>query len=72
MSVTSFLCILAMVLYIFLAVFWIVNSVVDIIELRKCKKRNAQWEEEQHRHEQERAIRDAEYHEARMKEINKE
>ena len=71
MSVTSFLCILAMVLYIFLAVFWIVNSVVDII-VRKCKKRNAQWEEEQHRHEQERAIRDAEYHEARMKEINKE
>ncbi|MGN0114131.1 MAG: hypothetical protein ACI4DY_10215 [Monoglobaceae bacterium] len=72
MSVTSFLCILAMVLYIFLAVFWIANSIIDIIELRKCKKRNAQWEEEQHRYEQERAIRDAEYHEVRMKEINKE
>lgn len=60
--------------------FWLFRSIVDTIDDRKAKKRtaeldaerearNAKWEAERQQLERERAIREVEYHEARMKEL---
>ena len=60
MNATTILCILLLSLYLFLAVFWIVRSIIDTIDDHKREIR-----------EQESAKRDLEYHEARMKEYCK-
>ena len=78
MNATTILCILLLSLYLVLAVFWLFMSIVDTIDDRKTKKRNAEldaerearnakWEAERQQLERERAIREVEYHEARMK-----
>ena len=78
--VSSILCILLLSLYLVLAVFWIVRSIIDTIDDRKREKRNAaleterearnaKWEAERQQLERERAIREVEYHESRMKEL---
>ena len=72
MSATTILCILLLSLYLLLAVFWIVRSIIDVIDDRKREKRNAQWEAERQQLEKERALREVEYHEARMKELDKQ
>nr|DAP60754.1 MAG TPA: ATP synthase [Caudoviricetes sp.] len=80
MNTTTILCILLLSLYLVLAVFWLFRSIVDTIDDRKTKKRtaeldaerearNAKWEAERQQLERERAIREVEYHEARMKEL---
>ncbi len=77
MNATAILCILLLSLYLVLAVFWIVRSIIDTIDDRKREKRNAaleternaKWEAERQQLERERAIREVEYHEARMKEL---
>lgn len=77
MNATTILCILLLSLYLVLAVFWIVRSIIDTIDDRKREKRNAaleternaKWEAERQQLERERAIRGVEYHEARMKEL---
>ena len=60
MNTTTILCILLLSLYLLLAVFWIVRSIIDTIDDRKREKR-----------EREQATRDAEYHENRMKLLEK-
>ena len=60
MNATTILCILLLSLYLLLAVFWIVRSIIDTIDDRKREKR-----------EREQAARDAEYHENRMKLLEK-
>lgn len=72
MSATTILCVLLLSLYLLLAVFWIVRSIIDTIDDRKREKRNAQWEAERQQLEKERAMREVEYHEARMKELDKQ
>ncbi len=72
MNVTTILCILLLSLYLLLAVFWIIRSIIDVIDDRKREKRNAQWEAERQQLEKERAQREVEYHEARMKELGKQ
>jgi hypothetical protein len=72
MSATTILCILLLSLYLLLAVFWIVRSIIDAIDDRKREKRNAQWEAERQQLEKERVMREVEYHEARMKELDKQ
>lgn len=72
MSATTILCILLLSLYLLLAVFWIVRSIIDAIDDRKREKRNVQWEAERQQLEKERAMREVEYHEARMKEFDKQ
>lgn len=72
MSATTILCILLLSLYLLLAVFWIIRSVIDVIDDRKRDKRNAAWEAERQQMEKERAMREVEYHEARMKELDKQ
>jgi len=72
MSAITILCILLLSLYLLLAVFWIVRSIIDAIDDRKREKRNAQWEAERQQLEKERAMREVEYHEARMKELDKQ
>ena len=80
MNTTTILCILLLSLYLVLAVFWLFRSIVDTIDDRKTKKRtaeldaerearNAKWEAERQQLERERAIREVEFHEARMKEL---
>ena len=80
LNATTILCILLLSLYLVLAVFWIVRSIIDTIDDRKREKRNAaleaerearnaKWEAERQQLERERAIREVEYHEARMKEL---
>ena len=71
MSATTILCILLLSLYLLLAVFWIVRSIIDAIDDREREKRNAAWEAERQQLEKERALREVEYHEARMKELDK-
>ena len=71
MNATTILCILLLSLYLVLAVFWIVRSIIDTIDDRKRDKRNAAWEAERQRLEKDRAIREVEYHEARMKELDR-
>ena len=70
-NATTILCILLLSLYLLLAVFWIVRSIIDTIDDRKREKRNAAWEVERQQLEKERALREVEYHEARMKELDK-
>lgn len=69
MNVATVLCILLLSLYILLALFWIVRSVIDTVEERKRDKRNAAWEAERQQLEKDRTLREVEYHEARMKEL---
>ena len=69
MNVATVLFILLLSLYILLALFWIVRSVIDTVEERKRDKRNAAWEAERQQLEKGRALREVEYHEARMKEL---
>lgn len=71
MNATTILCILLLSLYLVLAVFWIVRSIIDTIDDRKREKRNAAWEAERQQLEKDRAIREVEYHEARMKELDR-
>lgn len=71
MNATTILCILLLSLYLLLAVFWIVRSIIDTIDDHKRGKRNAAWEAERQQFEKERALREVEYHEARMKELDK-
>ena len=71
MNATTILCILLLSLYLALAVFWIVRSIIDTIDDRKREKRNAAWEAERQQLEKDRAIREVEYHEARMKEFER-
>ena len=70
MELTTILCILLLSLYLLLAVFWIVRSVIDTIEDHKRSKRNNAWEAEKQQLEKERALREVEYHEARMKNLH--
>ncbi|WP_314032985.1 hypothetical protein [Mogibacterium timidum] len=71
MNATTILCILLLSLYILLAVFWIARTIIDTIDERKRDKRNAEWEAERQQLEKERALREVEYHEARMKELDR-
>ena len=71
MNATTILCILLLSLYLVLAVFWLVRSIIDTIDDRKRDKRNAAWEAERQQLEKDRAIREVEYHEARMKELDR-
>lgn len=71
MNATTILCILLLSLYLLLAAFWIFRSVIDTIDDRKREKRNAAWEAERQQLEKERALREVEYHEARMKELDR-
>ncbi len=68
MTWTYVLCALTLSLYILLAVFWIVRSIVDTVDDRRRDRENAKWEAERKRLELEKAQRDKEYHDARMKE----
>ena len=71
MNATTILCILLLSLYLVLAVFWLVRSIIDTIDDRKREKRNAAWEAERQQLEKDRALREVEYHEARMKELDR-
>ena len=71
MEISTILCILLLSLYLALAVFWIVRSILDVIEDRKREKRNALWEAERLQLERERAARDEEYHQKRMEQLNR-
>ena len=71
MNATTILCILLLSLYLVLAVFWIVRSIINTIDDRKRDKRNAAWEAERQQLEKDRAIREVEYHEAQMKELDR-
>jgi hypothetical protein len=71
LNATTILCSLLLSLYLVLAVFWIVRSIIDTIDDRKRDKRNAAWEAERQQLEKDRAIREVEYHEARMKELDR-
>lgn len=70
METTTILCILLLSLYLALAVFWIVRSILDVIDDRKREKRNALWEAERLQLERDRAARDEEYHQKRMEQLN--
>ena len=69
MEVSTILCILLLSLYLLLAVFWIIRSIIDTIDDHKRDKRNEAWEAERQQMKKDRAIREAEYHAARMKEL---
>ena len=71
METTTILCILLLSLYLGLAVFWIVRSILDTIDDHKRDKRNAEWEAERLQLDKERAARDEEYHQKRMEQFNK-
>ena len=71
METTTILCILLLSLYLALAVFWIVRSILDTINDHKRDKRNAKWESERLQLEKKRAARDEEYHQKRMEQFNK-
>jgi hypothetical protein len=70
MNWTYILCALTLILYITVAVFWLIRSIVDTVDAHRQAKKNAAWEAEKKRLEREKAERDKEYHEARMKELN--
>lgn len=80
-NITGILCILLLSFWLLLTVFWIVRSIIDAVEEHKRDRRNAEleaerearnakWEAERQQLERDRAIREVEYHEARMKQLN--
>ncbi|OQB13580.1 MAG: hypothetical protein BWY15_01655 [Firmicutes bacterium ADurb.Bin193] len=71
MEITAILCILLLSLYLALVVFWIIHSILDVVETRKREKRTAQWEAERLQFERERAARDEEYHKKRMDQLKR-
>ena len=71
MDTATILCIVLLILYLALTIFWIIRSILDFIEDRKREKRNAQWDAERRQLEKERATRDEEYHLKRMEQFNK-
>ncbi|KAF5069658.1 MAG: hypothetical protein E6593_17235 [Clostridium sp.] len=71
METTTILCVLLLSLYLVLAVFWIVRSILDAVDDRKREKRNALWEAERLQLERDRAARDEEYHQKRMEQLNR-
>ena len=71
MDTATILCIVLLILYLALTIFWITRSILDFIEDRKREKRNAQWDAERRQLEKERATRDEEYHLKRMEQFNK-
>ena len=71
MNTTTILCILLLSLYLFLALFWVVRSIIDAVNEYKREKKNNAWEAERMQLERERALREVEYHEARMKELER-
>ena len=71
MNATTILCILLLSLHLLLVVFWILWPIIDTIDDHKRDKRNAAWESERQQLEKERTLREVEYHEARMKELDK-
>lgn len=71
MEATTILCILMLSLFLLLAIFWIIRSIIDAIDDHQRRKRDAAWEAERQQLERERALREVEYHEARMKELDK-
>lgn len=71
MEITTILCILLLSLYLALAVFWIIHSILDVVETRKREKRTAQWEAERLQLDRARAARDEEYHKKRMDQLNR-
>lgn len=71
METTTILCVLLLSLYLVLAVFWIVRSILDAVDDRKREKRNALWEAERLQLERDRATRDEEYHQKRMEQLNR-
>jgi hypothetical protein len=71
METTTILCVLLLSLYLVLAVFWIVRSILDAVDDRKREKRNALWEAERLQLERDRASRDEEYHQKRMEQLNR-
>jgi hypothetical protein len=71
METTTILCILLLSLYLALAVFWIIRSILDVIEDRKREKRNVKWETERLQLEKERAACDEEYHRKRMEQLGR-
>ena len=46
MELTTILCILLLSLYLLLAVFWIVRSVLDALNEHERRKKNEVWEAE--------------------------
>ena len=71
MDTATILCIVLLILYLALTIFWIIRSILDFIEDRKREKRNAQWDAERLQLEKERAARDEEYHQKLMEQFNK-
>ena len=71
METTTILCVLLLSLYLVLAVFWIIRSILDAVDDRKREKRNALWEAERLQLERDRAARDEEYHQKRMEQLNR-
>ena len=76
MNATTILCILLLSLYLVLAVFWIVRSIIDTIDDRKREKREEEsaardlkYHEERMKREKEQAEHEREYHEKRMKSL---
>ena len=61
MELTTILCILLLSLYLLLAVFWIVRSVIDAINDHERKKRNDAWDAEKQQLEKEHALRQRRY-----------
>lgn len=72
MTWTYALCALTLALYLLLAAFWIVRSIIDTVNDRRRDKENAKWKAEKKKLELEKARRDKEYHDARMKGLNLE
>ena len=67
--ISGILCILLLSLWLLFSVFCIVRIIIDTIDDRKREKRKAEWEAERRQIEKDRAIREVEYHNARMKSL---
>lgn len=70
-TTAAILAILLLSFYLLLAVFWIVRSIIDAVEDKNRNKRNETWEVERRQIEKDRELREKEYHEARMKELER-
>ena len=69
--ISGILCILLLSLWLLFSVLCIVRIIIDTIDDRKREKRKAEWEAERRQIEKDRAIREVEYHNARMKSLER-
>lgn len=65
----AILCCICVGTFALLGITFLITTICSLVKDKKQEKKNEAWEAEKQQMERDRAIREVEYHEARMKEL---